>query len=242
MLPFGRGVVSAQRNKDFLELRVRSKPSTNTSLRAARDTHVDSILLSWDEFQRLPSAQTDYYIDPSHIRSPYNMSRLVATPPIEFELSRAGKAGKVMAAISDGHGTVFLRAGTGSITLHLVVEESRASAPHAVSIQLEGLASLQDPRFQGNNMREPASFATTEGSLVGDTRWPGSIQRWPFASVFGPGPRGGSVRNQAECNSPQWHGSSPWNNIGVDLKCAFHLPTPRVVWPCLLYTSPSPRD
>ena len=231
LLPFGRGVVSAQRNKDFLELRVRSKPSTNTSLRAARVTHVDSILLSWDEFQRLPSAQTDYYIDPSHIRSPYNMSRLVATPPIEFELSRAGKAGKVMAAISDGHGTVFLRAGTGSITLHLVVEESRASAPHAVSIQLEGLASLQDPRFQGNNMREPASFATTEGSLVGDTRWPGSIQRWPFASVFGPGPRGGSVRNQAECNSPQWHGSSPWNDIGVDLKCAFHLPTPRVVWP-----------
>jgi hypothetical protein len=42
-------------------------------------------------------------------------------------------------------------------------------------------------------MREPASFATTEGSLVGDTRWPGSIQRWPVASVFGPGPRGGSV-------------------------------------------------
>ena len=57
------------------------------SLRTARVTHVDSILLSWDEFQRLPSAQTDYYIDPSHIRSPYNMSRLVATPPIEFELS-----------------------------------------------------------------------------------------------------------------------------------------------------------
>ena len=239
LLPFGRGVVSARRDKDLLELRVRSVPSTNTSFsrfnqtpKAARVTHVDSIFLSWDEFQRLHSAQTDYYIEPSHsARSPYNMSRLVATPPIEFELFRAGKASKVMAAISDGHGTVFLRAGTGSITLHLVVEESHASAPHAVSIQLEGLASLQDPRNLGINMRESASFAATEGRLVGGTRWPGSIQRWPYASVFGSGPRGGSVPSQAKCNNPQWHGPSPWNNAGVDLKCVFNLRTPRVVWP-----------
>ena len=54
-----RGVVSAQRNVNFPRGRVRSRPSTNTSLRAARVTHVDSILPSWDEFQRLPSAQTD---------------------------------------------------------------------------------------------------------------------------------------------------------------------------------------
>ena len=59
------------------------------------------------------------------------MSRLVATPPIEFELSRAGKAGKVMAAISDGHGTVFCARGPARHSSSCG-GESRASAPHAV--------------------------------------------------------------------------------------------------------------
>mmetsp|Transcript_19021 Transcript_19021/g.59538 ORF Transcript_19021/g.59538 Transcript_19021/m.59538 type:complete len:2321 (-) Transcript_19021:1867-8829(-) len=212
LLPFGRGVAGAKRDGDTLQLTL------------ASTDFLESLALSWAELRRLPSAQTDYNVEPPDARSPFDLSTLVATPPIEVEMPGICDAGDLMTLVHDRRGTVVSRAGRCSVTLQLVVEESSCSRSHALSMQLRGFASLQDPRDFRAKTHGPSSAA-------GRTRWLGSIQRWPYVSIFGPGLRVGFVRSKADCAHRQGRGSSPWNRSDLDVKHTLKLLPPARAWP-----------
>lgn len=174
LLPFGNGCVGCPRDGDSLVLRLRSERKSADKV-ASR---VASIRLGWQELKHLNSVRTDFLVSTPCSDS---LGNALETVPVELEMLN-DRCNSTVCSDLPGHAGVSCA--KASISISLVVEESRASVEHILSVQSCSFRDLADTRNSRAPWEGGSRLCASPRHAVGATRMlGGSKDRWLFMNL-----------------------------------------------------------